>query len=75
LKATLIIAVIALLLGLFLLATNLQPIYYSITGPGEPIQEALKKVDWPNVIVGAVLSMAGGALINLAMSHRKYGRA
>ena len=73
-KATLIIAVIALLLGLFLLATNLQPIYYSVTGPGD-IQEALKQVDWPNVIVGAILSIAGGALINLAMSYRKYSRA
>ena len=73
-KATFIIAVIALLLGLYLLATNLQPIYYSITGPGE-VEEALKQVDWPNVIVGAVLSIAGGALINLAMNYRRLGRA
>jgi len=74
LKATIIIAVIAILLGLYLLATNLQPIYYSITGPGD-IQEALKQVDWPNVIVGAILSIAGGALVNLAINYRKLGRA
>jgi len=74
LKATLIIAAIALLLGLYLLATNLQPIYHSITGPGD-VGEAIKQVDWPNVIVGAILSIAGGALINLAMNYRKLGRA
>jgi len=69
-RPTTALGLIALIAGMIILASAIRGALSIIPSP----QIDLGQIDWGDAIVGALLSIAGGALINLAISRRAAGR-
>ena len=69
-RPTTALGLIALIAGMIILASAIRGALSIIPSP----QIDLGQIDWGDAIVGALLSIAGGALINLAISGRAAGR-
>ena len=64
-SAILLLALVSMLTGAFLLATGLKATFSTIPMT-QDWAAVIGNIDWPNVIVGSLLSLSGGALINYA---------
>ena len=60
-KPTAILGLLALITGAIILVAAVKLSFSTIPGT-----IAIEQIDWPNVLVGAILSLSGSALINLA---------
>jgi len=60
-KPAAILGLLALITGAITLAAAVRLSFSTIPGA-----IAIEQIDWPNVLVGAILSLSGSALINLA---------
>jgi len=60
-KPAAILGLLALITGAIILVAAVKLSFSTIPGA-----IAIEQIDWPNVLVGAILSLTGSALINLA---------
>ena len=60
-KPAAILGLLALITGAIILVAAVKLSFSTIPGA-----IAIEQIDWPNVLVGAILSLSGSALINLA---------
>ena len=60
-KPAAILGLLALITGAIILVAAVRLSFSTIPGA-----IAIEQIDWPNVLVGAILSLSGSALINLA---------
>ena len=60
-KPAAILGLLALITGAIILVAAVKLSFSTIPGT-----IAIEQIDWPNVLVGAILSLSGSALINLA---------
>jgi len=65
-RPTAILGLLALITGAIFLASTIQPAFSMVPATG--IID-LSQIDWGNVLVGSILSISGGALINIATTR------
>lgn len=59
-RPAVILGLLALVIGAITLASAIRASFSTVSGV-----IAIEQIDWPNVIVGSILSLSGGALINI----------
>ena len=64
-RPTAILGLLALVIGAITLASAIQASFSTIPATGIN----LSQIDWGNVLVGSILSISGGALINIATTR------
>ena len=60
-----ILGLLTMIIGAAILASAIQAAFSTIPATGI----SLDQIDWGNVLIGSLLSISGGALINLATTR------